>query len=492
MVEGQGTVAAKRICYVWIAVDVVVIVIHSCILLFEILREPVLLGDSRRVRHAECFELGVGAEIVVVIAHVINECVLDDDAGNAKSTGLADDAVVILRGASVVMSVIDVAGVVVARLDTSVSETKRLELGDNFIGKVHANRVGLVVVPMVVGNVDLGAIGGAGTRRVEVDAHENARAGVCGALCALLEGGVLVLATRHHDRCHILVNKLFAAVVGNLPREISLTSTIHADGARVSPAMARVERNDELGGAGPRAGHRALLGGGDGEGHALLLHEVAVLVDGVGGHRVVTLLLREGEGGDAVGDVEGAHLGVGKVNDVLAGVRHDHHAPHLERATAELRGVKGEERRHGVEGRGVNGHDVLPRIVLDCERRRGDRCAERLVEGHDDALRLACLDLRHVDVQEREDVRGRDRAGVSGTLLLELRLLVVEGPLHRSFILLVCKRGVRRHDRRRERKQGDEKGREDGHDYLFSVRQNVSPHKLHRTRPSSDSSWSRV
>ena len=402
--EDGVAVVSERSGNVWVATDVVVEVIHCCVVFLARSRELELLGDSRGVRHAQGLEFGVGAEVVVVVAGVVYEGMLDDDAGNAEGSGLADDAVVVLRGAAVGVGVIDVAGLVVARLDTAVVEPECGELIEDLLRKVNADGVGLQIVAMAIGHVDLRSVCGAGARGVEVNAHEDARTGVRGALGALLERGVLVLTAGHDDRCAVLVDELVTAVSGDLPGEVCLTDAVHADGPRVIAAVTGVEGDYEAGGARAGTGARNLLGRGDCHGHALGLDEVSVLVDRVGGHGVMALLPLEGERGDAVGDGEGAHLGVTEVDDVQPGIRDDAHAADLIRAHRELRRVKGEEGRHGIRGGEVVARNVLAGVVLNGERRRRNGRADLLVERYDDVLRLAGLNLCHVEIEKGEDV----------------------------------------------------------------------------------------
>ena len=235
--------------YIVITTDVVIEVIHRGVALLEALREPKLLGDSRGVRHAERLELGVRAEIIVVIADVIDKCMLDDDAGDSESAGLADDTVVILRVAAVRIRIVDIARVVVTRLDAAVVKPESGELVDNLLSEVDAHGVGLCVVPVVVRDVDLGAIRSPGPRGVEMDAHKDARTGICSALRALLERGVFVLAAREHDLCSVLVHELVTAVVGNLPGKIGLVDAVYPHGTGVISTMTGVERNYETRGA---------------------------------------------------------------------------------------------------------------------------------------------------------------------------------------------------------------------------------------------------
>ena len=141
------------------------------------LTQAVGLGNTGRVGDTQgAHELGVAQHLGIRGGR--HEGVLDDDAGHVFLTGLADDRVVVARGAVRVVVVGVVAG-----LDAAVGQPQRGQLVLDVTGELTTLRVGPIVVGRGVAVPDLRA---ARDRRggVEVNRHERVSVGSCGHLDA--------------------------------------------------------------------------------------------------------------------------------------------------------------------------------------------------------------------------------------------------------------------------------------------------------------------
>ena len=147
---------------------------------------------------------------------------LDDDAGHVLLAGLADDRVVVARGAVRVVVVR-----VVASLDASVREAKIGELVLDVTGELAPLRVSGVVVRGGVSVPDLRAAR-EGRTRVEVDGDERVGAGrsgrpdAAGQVLAEVFGGPDVGRAGHDDGDAVVGLKFLLEGQGHLEGQVLL------------------------------------------------------------------------------------------------------------------------------------------------------------------------------------------------------------------------------------------------------------------------------
>ena len=210
------------------------------------LAQPVGLGDAGRVGDAEgVHEVRVTQELRVRRGG--HEGVLDDDAGHVFLAGLADDRVVVARGAVRVVVVRVVAG-----LDAAVGQAEGGQLVLDVGGELAALRVGRVVVRGGVAVPNLGSARD-GRAGVEVDRHEGVGIGGCGHLDAA--GQVVAQVLRrpgvarsgHDDGDAVVGLELLFKGQGDGEGQVFFLQAV-GDRARVGTPVPGVDGDDDAGG----------------------------------------------------------------------------------------------------------------------------------------------------------------------------------------------------------------------------------------------------
>ena len=139
MGENSVAIITEGVSNVRIVAYIIIVIIYREVVFLSFVRELELLGNTHSIRHTQRLKLGFGVEVVIVVTRIVDEGMLDDDARDTKGARLADDAIVVPGGAAVIVGVIYIAGIIVARLNTTVVQSKGDKLIENLLGKFNTH-----------------------------------------------------------------------------------------------------------------------------------------------------------------------------------------------------------------------------------------------------------------------------------------------------------------------------------------------------------------
>ena len=328
---------------------------------------------------------------------------LHDDARHAGEARPADVAVIVgirvvgtvaVGVVAVLADLVDDAGLGAAVLDAELAQ-----LGEDRVGKRLAHGVGALVVARVIGVVDLGA---RAARSVDVEAHVDVAAGALRAVNALLKARALVLRARAEDLDAGVELKLGTAILVDLPGHVGFLGAV-GGGAGVVAAVAGVERDHKVtGGVGER-------------GHLEVLGKKLVLVGGDGLRRDL-VLAREGCHVGKKRGVDPARRGNRESAARTLAIREIDHGRGVARGIGERRervGALGRRREREEDPRVARvgereRHQLARRLLAQGQLGRGYTFG-RGSEAEGDVLLRAGGEARRIDVDELDDVLGRER-----------------------------------------------------------------------------------